>query len=92
MQKQFIVYVFVVANVTTTSKNELKSSELFEDYLYLKRMFDNELAKILFEQNYKNYAINLIKNKKFSYMLLYNLFQIELTKLRHYLNDILIKE
>ena len=92
LQKQFIVYVFVVANVTTTFKNKSKSSEFFENYLYLKKMFDNKLTKMLFEQSYKNHIINLMKNKKFSYMLLYNLFQIELTKLRRYLNNILIKK
>ena len=74
MQKQFIVYAFVVANVTTTSENELKLSEFSEDYLYLKKMFDNELTKMLFKQNYENHVINLIKNKKSSYISLYNLF------------------
>ena len=49
LQKQFIVYVFVVADVTMISENESKSSELSEDYLYLKKMFDNELTKMLFE-------------------------------------------
>ena len=73
------------------SENELKSSEFFEDYLYLKKMFDNELTKMLFKQNYKNHVIDLIENKESSYISLYNLFQIELTKFRRYLNDALIK-
>ena len=76
----------------TTFENKLKSSKFFEDYLYLKKMFDNELTKMLFKQNYENYVIDLIKNKKSSYMSLYNLFQIELTELRRYLNDVLIKK
>ena len=92
LQKQFIIYVFIVANVTTMLKNKSKSSEFLEDYLYLRKMFDNELTKMLFKQNYENHVIDLIKNKKSSYMSLYNLFQIELTKLRRYLNDVLIKE
>ena len=92
MQKQFIVYVFVVADVTTAFKNELKLFELSEDYLYLKKMFDNELTKMLSEQNYENHVIDLIENKKSLYMSLYNLFQIELTELRRYLNDALIKK
>ena len=54
-------------------------------------MFDNELAKILSEQDYENHIIDLIKNKKSLYMSLYNLFQVELTKLQRYLNDALIK-
>ena len=44
-------------------------------------MFDNELTKMLFEQNYENHVIDLIENKKPSYISLYNLFQIKLTKL-----------
>ena len=59
-----------------TLKNKSKSSKFSEDYLYLKKMFDNELTKILFEQNYKNYIIDVIENKKSSYMSLYNLFQL----------------
>ena len=92
LQKQFIVYVFVIADVTTALENKLKSFKFFEDYLYLKKMFDNELARMLFKQNYENHVIDLVENKKFSYMLLYNLFQVELTKFRRYLNDALIKK
>ena len=92
MQKQFIVYVFVVTNVMTTFENKSKSFKFFKDYLYLKKMFDNELTKMLSEQNYENHAIDLIENKELSYMLLYNLFQIELAELRRYLNNVLIKK
>ena len=53
-------------------------------------MFNNELTKMLFKQNYKNHVINLIENKEPSYISLYNLFQIELTEFRRYLNDVLI--
>ena len=91
LQKQFIIYAFVVADIIMTLKNESKSSELSEDYLYLKKIFDNELTKMLSEQNYKNHAIDLVENKKLSYMSLYNLFQIELMKFRRYLNNTLIK-
>ena len=56
-----------------TSKNKSKLFDLFEDYLYLKNVFDNDLVEILSEQNYDNHIINLTKNKKFSYMSLYNL-------------------
>ena len=70
----------------------IKKFELFEiskDYLYLKKLFDNEKAKVLPEQSQKDHVINLIKNIKPSYMLLYNLFQKKLTKLQRYLNDAL---
>ena len=76
----------------TMFENKLKLFELFENYLYLKKMFDNKLTRMLFEQNYENHVINLIENKKSSYILLYNLFQIKLTKFRHYLNDTLINK
>ena len=74
-----------------TSKNESKSSDLSEDYLYLKNVFDNDLAEVLSEQDYDDHAIDLTKNKKSSYMLLYNLSQKKLAELRHYLNNALIK-
>ena len=74
MQKQFIVYIFIIADVMTTSKNKSKSFKVSENYLYLKKMFDNELTRILFEQDYENHIIDLIENKKLLYMSLYNLF------------------
>ena len=74
LQKQFIVYAFIIVNVTTTFENKLKSFKLSENYLYLKKIFDNELTRMLFKQNYENHIIDLIKNKKSSYMSLYNLF------------------
>ena len=73
------------------SKNESKSSDLSEDYFYLKNVFDNDLTKVLLEQNYHNYTINLAEDKKLSYMSLYNLSQKKLTELCRYLNDSLIK-
>ena len=74
------------------SKNESKSSDLLEDYLYLKNVFDNDLAEVLFEQDYDDHAIDLTENKKLSYMSLYNLSQKKLAELRRYLNDALIKK
>ena len=56
-----------------TSKDELKSSDLFEDYLYLKNVFDNNLAEVLFKHNYDDHAIDLTENKKLLYIFLYNL-------------------
>ena len=46
-----------------------------------KKFFDNEKAEILSEQHGENHVINLIKDKKSSFMLLYNLTQNELAKL-----------
>ena len=75
-----------------TLKNKSKSFNLSENYLYLKNVFDNNLVKILFGQNDDNYAIDLTKNKKFSYIFLYNLFQKKLAELCCYLNNVLIKK
>ena len=47
---------------------------------------------MLFEQHDKNHIIDLIKDKKSSFIFLYNLVQNELAKLRRYFDDVLIKE
>ena len=73
LQRQVIIYTFIIVNVVT-SKNESKSFNLFENYSYLKNVFDNDLTKILFEQDYNDHAIDLTENKELSYMSLYNLF------------------
>ena len=75
-----------------TSKNKSKSSDIFEDYLYFKKIFLNNLAEVLFKQNYNDYAIDLTENKKLLYMSLYNLFQKKLAELRRYLNNALVKK
>ena len=80
----------MIADVMT-SKDKSKSFNLFENYLYLKNVFDNNLAEILFKQDYDDHAIDLTENKKFSYMLLYNLSQKTLAEFRRYLNNVLIK-
>ena len=57
-----------------------------------KKLFDNEKIEMLFEQHDKNHVIDLMKDKKSLFMLLYNLTQNELTKLRRYINNVLTKE
>ena len=47
---------------------------------------------MLFEQHDEDHVINLMKNKKSSFMFLYNLTQNELTELRRYFDNILTKE
>ena len=47
---------------------------------------------MLSEQHDENYVINLMKDKKSSFIFLYNLAQNELAKLRQYLDDVLTKE
>ena len=69
--------------------HELCVSKQIKDY---KKFFDNEKIKMLFKQHDESHVIDLIKNKKSSFMLLYNLSQNELAKFRRYFDDILIKE
>ena len=63
LKKQINIFVLVVVDVNIMTE-KFKSSEISKDYLYLKKLFNNEKAKVLFEQNQKDYAINLIKNTK----------------------------
>ena len=64
----------------------------FQKIEHLKKKFDDIKIDILLEQNQKNYIIELIKNKKLSFIFLYNLFQTKLTKFRRYIENILIKK
>ena len=57
-----------------------------------KKLFDSEKIEVLFKQYDESHVINLIKSKELLFMLLYNLSQNKLTKLRRYFNDILIKK
>ena len=57
-----------------------------------KKLFDNKKIEMLFEQYDENHVIDLMKDKKSLFMFLYNLTQNELTKLRQYFDNVLIKE
>ena len=57
-----------------------------------KKFFNNEKIEMLSEQHDESYVIDLMKDKKSSFMFLYNLTQNELIKLRRYFNDVLIKK
>ena len=69
--------------------HELCVSKQIKDY---KKFFDNKKIEVSSEQYDEDHVIDLIKNKKSSFMFLYNLSQNELAKLRRYLDDVLIKE
>ena len=75
-----------------TLKDKMKLFNIFENYLYLKNVFDNDLTKVLFEQNYDDHAIDLAEDQKLSYTFLYNLSQKKLAKLCRYSNNVLIKK
>ena len=57
-----------------------------------KKFFDNKKIEMLFEQHDEGHAIDLMKDKKSSFMFLYNLTQNELMKFRRYLDNVLTKE
>ena len=84
------IYALIVINVIMMTE-KFKSSEISKDYLYLKKLFDNEKTRVLSEQSQRNHIINLMKNTKSSYMLLYNLFKKKLAEFRRYLNNVLNK-
>ena len=48
LKKQVNIYILVVVNVITATK-KFKSFEISKDYLYLKKLFENEKAKVLSE-------------------------------------------
>ena len=49
LQKQIAIYTFIIVIVIMLSKNELKLFNLFKNCLYLKNVFDNDLAEILWK-------------------------------------------
>ena len=59
---------------------------------HLKKTFHDIKINVLLEQNQENFIIKLMKSKKLSFMFLYNLFQIKLTKFRRYIENVLIKK
>ena len=91
MKEQVNIYAFVIVEVNMMEE-KLKSFKISKKYLYLKKLFNNEKAELLFEQNQRNHAIDLMKNTKLFYMLLYNLFLKKLVEFQCYLNNILNKE
>ena len=50
LKKQVNIYALVIVDVITATE-KFKSSKILKDYLYLKKLFDNEKAEILSEQN-----------------------------------------
>ena len=48
MKEQVNIYAFVIVGVNMTEKKS-KSFEISKNYLYLKKLFDNEKTKVLFE-------------------------------------------
>jgi len=90
--KYNIVYVIVCVGVTKASNKKLTKFEISKKLKDLKDVYDNKLIKILLKLKRENYVIKLQDNKELSFMFLYNLSQNELTILRQYLDDALVKD
>ena len=86
------IFALVCAGVTTANKKTNQKLHILKQMKDYKELFDNKKTEMLPEQHDENYAIDLMKDKKSLFILLYNLAQNELTKLRRYLNDALTKE
>ena len=86
------IYAFICV-VVDTQKNEnfKKSNKILNELTNYANQYNDEKIEILFEQNRDDHVIDLIENQKSFFMFLYNLSQIELTKFRRYLDDILLK-
>ena len=50
LKKQVNIYILIIVDVNMTLI-KFRLSEISKDYLYLKKLFDNEKAKLLSEQN-----------------------------------------
>ena len=48
LKRQVNIYALVVVGINITTE-KFKSSKILKDYLYLKKLFDNKKAKVLFE-------------------------------------------
>ena len=85
-------YTFICVVVDTQkSEKSKKSNKISNELTNYVNQYNDEKIEILFEQNRDDYVIDLIENQKSFFMFLYNLSQIELTKFRRYLDDILLK-
>ncbi len=78
------------ADVTSMRQNKSKL-EVSHQVKKFENQFNDDKIDILFELNNENQAVDFMNQKKSSFIFLYNLSQTELTKLRRYIDDALIK-
>ena len=70
-----IVFVLVCVDVDKiTITNDFVILIVFKQIKKYLKQFNNKKTKLLLKQKNNYYAIDLIKNQKFSFMTLYNLF------------------
>ena len=70
-----IVFALICVDVDKiTIINNFVISTVFKQIKKYLKQFDNKKIKLLFEQKSNYYTINLMKNQKSSFIILYNLF------------------
>ena len=92
MINQHAVYALICVDINKSTQKDFTILKILKKIKNFEEQFDDKKVDILFEQKNNYYAIDLIENKKLSFMTLYNLFQTKLTKLRRYLKNALIKK
>ena len=86
------IYTFICVVIDTQNDDKSKKlNKISNELANYVNQFNDEKIKILFEQNRNDYIIDLIENQKSFFIFLYNFSQIELTKFRRYLDNILLK-
>ena len=75
LKRQSRVFVLICANVVKTRNKKSSSIKILEQIENLRIFFYDVKIDILLEQDRRDHAIDLIENKKSSYMSLYNLSQ-----------------
>ncbi len=90
--KHSTIYAIVCASVTKAPNKKLAKSKVPKKLRDLKDVYDDKLAKILLELRREDHVIKLQNDKEPPFMSLYNLSQNELTILRQYLDDALVKD
>ena len=70
-----IVFALICVDVSrVTITNNFVILIVFKQIKKYSKQFDDKKVKLLFKQKNNYYTINLIKNQKFSFIILYNLF------------------
>ena len=70
-----VIFVLICVDVDKiTITNDFVILIIFKQVKKYLKQFNNKKIKLLFKQKSNYYTINLIKNQKFSFMILYNLF------------------
>ena len=80
-QKKSILFVLICANVDESTQNNIQILKVSKQVKNFKSTFDDKMTEILIDDKNAHHAIDLIKNKKSSFMLLYNLFQKKTDKI-----------